>query len=400
MMSCKSLTRLMASPLLLTAALSTQAETFDGALNNVKVSADFRLRYESVMQDNTLKDAHALTLRSRLGYKTESYKHFSGLIEFEDSRVVAGIDNYNDGLGSKPEYSVIADPETTELSQAYIRYHHDKLTAKVGRQVMTLNNHRFLGHVGWRQNRQTFDGLSLDHKTSDKLSFSYRFIGKRNRVLAEEKDIASNDHLLQLGYMLPIGHLTNYVYRFDEQTEENKVYDNYGLRFHGGLPISSLQLLYTAEYAIQTKRSAIEQDYLADYLNLEAGISYNGHSLKLGHEILGSDNGNYGFSTPLATLHKFNGWADQFLATPKEGLIDTSISFSSKLAIGKFDVILHNYTAAQASDTVKDLGSEINLAYTRSFATNFYAGITYAGYSAGDIKVDTNKVWLWTGMKF
>ena len=53
-----------------------------------------------------LQDAEALTLRSRLGYVTGKFSGFSGLIEFEDSRVVGGIDDYNDGLGSKPEFSM------------------------------------------------------------------------------------------------------------------------------------------------------------------------------------------------------------------------------------------------------------------------------------------------------
>ena len=391
---------LFISSLLCSTMVNAQVGTFDAALNTGKTYADFRLRFETVMQDNALKDAQALTLRSRLGYKTETFKNFSAAIEFEDSRVVANIDNYNDGLGSKPEYSVIADPETTELSQAYIRYKKNATTAKGGRQVMTLNNHRFLGHVGWRQNRQTFDGLAIDYKSSDQLSFNYRFIGQRNRILAEEKDLASNDHLFQIGYMLPIGQFINYIYLFEEKTQANKRYDNAGLRFHGGLPLAKIELQYTAEYAIQSYRSALNDDFLADYLNLEAGIAYSHFNLKFAYEVLGSDNGEYGFSTPLATLHKFNGWADQFLTTPTEGLIDTSINVSANLSSGKFAVVLHNYAAAYSTATVEDMGSEINLAYSRTFAQNFYAGFTYASYAAGDIKVNTNKIWFWTGMKF
>jgi hypothetical protein len=36
-----------------------------------------------------------------------------------------------------------------------------KLSGKIGRQVITMDNHRFVGHVGWRQDRQTFDALTL-----------------------------------------------------------------------------------------------------------------------------------------------------------------------------------------------------------------------------------------------
>jgi hypothetical protein len=51
-------------------------------------------------------------------------------------------------------------------------------------------------------------------------------------------------------------------------------------------------------------------------LHIEVGTTVASVNVKVGYELLGSDNGEYGFATPLATLHKFNGWADQFLGTP------------------------------------------------------------------------------------
>ncbi len=45
-------------------------------------------------------------------------------------------------------------------------------------------------------------------------------------------------------------------------------------------------------------------------------------TLGVGYELLGSDDGVAAFQTPLATLHKFNGFADQFLVTPAGGLQD------------------------------------------------------------------------------
>ena len=125
--------------------------------------------------------------------------------------------------------------------------------------------------------------------------------------------------------------------------------------------------------------------------------------MKVGYELLGSDDGNYGFSTPLATLHKFNGWSDQFLNTPKEGLTDLYASVGGKVAGGKWAVIYHKFDADEASATVDDLGSEINAVYSKSFTKNYTAGIKLAAYSAGDTtagKVDTDKIWVWLNAKF
>jgi hypothetical protein len=48
------------------------------------------------------------------------------------------------------------------LDQGYLQYAKDDLTVKFGRQVIILDNYRYVGHVGWRQDRQTFDALTIN----------------------------------------------------------------------------------------------------------------------------------------------------------------------------------------------------------------------------------------------
>ncbi len=59
--------------------LSGHSGTTTKAITSGKAYADFRLRFESVDQDNALKDSDALTLRSRVGYETASHEGFSGV---------------------------------------------------------------------------------------------------------------------------------------------------------------------------------------------------------------------------------------------------------------------------------------------------------------------------------
>jgi len=366
--------------------------------NEAKTSVDFNLRYEAVDQDNTAKDASALTLRSRLNYSSASYNGFSGVVEFEDSRQLAGVNDYNDTVGNNTQYSVIADPETTELDQAFVQYKHDKLTAKIGRQVITLDNHRYVGHVGWRQDRQTFDAVTLNYAALDNLKISYSYLNKRNRIFADVKDLHSKDHLLNLAYKTSFGQLTAYSYLLEVDEGTSNGLDTFGVSFKG----KKDKFSYFAEIATQESESA-DTDYSTSYMAIEGGYSFDALTVKLGAEILGSDKAMYGFSTPLATLHKFNGWSDQFLGTPKEGLVDLYASVSGKAFSGSWTVALHDFSADEATDTVDDLGTEINAVYTKKFAKNYSAGIKYAAYSAGDSaagKVDTDKVWLWVGAKF
>ncbi|NRA41480.1 MAG: alginate export family protein, partial [Pseudomonadales bacterium] len=130
------------------------ADAFIDALTSGKTFATTRLRYESVEQDNALDDATAVTLRTRLGYTTGDFMGFTATAEFEDGRVAFGEDEY---APLSQGFSVIGDPEFTEVDQAFIQYNSDIFTTKIGRQVVTLDNQRFIGHVAWRNNRQTFD---------------------------------------------------------------------------------------------------------------------------------------------------------------------------------------------------------------------------------------------------
>ena len=406
-MNAKNTLGLAISAVIAGAAMSTQtlasSDSITEALTSGTAYGDFRLRYEYVDQDNTADSAKGLTLRSRLGYNTGSFEGFSATIEFEDSREVLGQDRFNlPGPAQGPGYvskgaSVIADPETTELDQGYIKYAKDDLTIKLGRQVMTLDNHRFVGHVGWRQDRQTFDALSVNYKLSKDIEASYAYIGQRNRIFAELADIESKDHLLNIAFNTGVGKLSAYSYLLEVDNGTNNGLDTFGLRFSGGTEIDDgMKALYTAEYAYQESKSS-GNTLETEYMLIEAGLQVSGITGKVGYEVLGSDDGNVGFATPLATLHKFNGWADVFLNTPADGLTDLYASAAGKIAGGKWMIAYHEFDSDEGST---DLGSELDLSFAKGFGKNYSAGVKYAAYSAGDTGVDTDKVWLWLGAKF
>jgi hypothetical protein len=381
--------------LILLASVSASATA--NSETKAKASIDLNLRYEAVEQDNAKKDASALTLRTRLNYTSASYNGFSAAVEVEDSRQL-GVDDYNDTVGNNTEYSVIADPKTTEVDQAFVQYKKDEITAKVGRQVLTLDNHRYVGHVGWRQDRQTFDAATVTYAALDNVKMSYSYINKRNRIFSNETDFDSKDHLLNIAYKTSYGKLTAYSYLLEVDEGTANSLDTFGVSFNG----KKDKFSYSAEFATQDSESG-GSDYSASYIAIQGGYSFDAVTVKLGAEVLGSDDSMVGFSTPLATLHKFNGWADQFLGTPKEGLVDLYASISGKAFGGGWTVTIHDYSADESTDTVDDLGSEINAVYAKKFAKNYKAGLKYAAYSAGDStagKVDTDKIWLWVSAKF
>ncbi|WAJ72053.1 alginate export family protein [Catenovulum adriaticum] len=369
---------------------SFAAESFSDAFKQGKAFGDFRLRYEDAETGDL--DGSALTLRTRLGFKTASVSGFSGLIEFEDNRQVLGQDEYKTTLaGVVNEYAEISDPEFTELDQAYIAYAANGLTAKLGRQVLTLDGHRHVGHVGWRQDRQTFDALNLVYGAGD-FSANLAYVYKHNRIFGETKDVEADTVLVNLSYNTTLGKAVAYSYKIaPEATQEM---NTYGVSF-GGKTASDIPFLYSAEYALQDNKTLnVDTHYIA----IEAGAIVNGVTLKLGQETLGSDNGQGHFATPLATLHKFNGFADVFLGSTFNspangmGLVDTYASVSTKISGIGLTAIYHDFKTDEGS---ADLGNELNLVAATQFGA-IKTGIKYAAFSSDTIAVaDTDRLWLW-----
>jgi len=377
------------------------ADSLTEALTTGTPTLDMRIRYETVDQDNALEDADSLTVRTRVGYKTETLNGFSAVISLEDVRHALGMEDYSLGAtGFKAgTYSAIADPETTELDEGYLQYKSGGFTGKFGAQVITLDNHRYVGHVGWRQDRQTFDAAALKY-AMDNWTMAYYYIDQRRRIFAEVADVDSKDHLINVSGMAGPGKLTVYSYMLEVDNSTTTL-DTYGLRYAGKVKGDGASYPFAVEVATQTEDTAgTELD--AGYFLLEGGIKTGGYWAKIGYESLGSDEGLFGFSTPLATLHKFNGLADQFLVTPDVGLNDFYISFGTKVMSSKLAITYHSFEADESTATVDDLGSEIDVVLTKKYGKHYVAGLKFASYSAGDAaagKVDTDKLDLWVGFK-
>jgi hypothetical protein len=383
------------STALLAVAMPSQAESFTEFAKEGDIIAELRVRGENVQEDNNKDDAMAMTARARIGYETASFAGFKVLAEYDQLIVLQ--DEYESLSSTGPDKdntSVIADGQGGDFNRAQISYTHDMAKAVLGRQRIILDNARFIGNVGWRQNEQTFDAARIDLTAVENLSATYAYVNQRNTVTY--KDIAVKDHLLNLGYKTPVGKVSTYAYLLEDD-DSGKTNDTYGLRFKGKAAASdSVGILYTAEYANQ---SANDADM--SYIFVEGGAKFSGVTLLAGYENLGSGKGtgdaDVGFSTPYATGHAFNGWADKFLKTPSKGLNDIYAKAVGKVAGIKLVAVYHEFSSDKDSD---DLGSEINLLAAKKFENNLSAGMKYASYSAGDTGFDTDKFWLWGEAKF
>ena len=399
------------------------ADTLTGALTGGKASANLQLRYEGVTQNNALQNADAMTARLRLGYTTGTFNGFGAMVEAE-STTAFGNKEYNSlatgnpGLGT---HSVVADPEATEINQAYLSYSGIAgTTVKWGRQRLILDNARFVGNVGWRQNEQTFDALTLVNKSLPDTTITAGYITNVNRIFSDNSaattGAAAGNHkashtILNANYKgWSLASITGYAYLLDYATTTAftaNSSDTYGLRLNGKTAMGGNKLLYTAEYAEQSDAHGNTTPYKANYTLLEGGVDITNMAVfKLGYEVLGADGGTSAakvFKTPLATLHAFNGWADMFLATPATGLKDTYVSANTKLAGIALGAVYHDYRADEtAAGASSDLGDEWNLVAAYKYDKNYSVGLKYADYKtgAGTANVNTKKTWLWGTFNF
>lgn len=384
---CAALGSLFSSPL--------SATTFTEAMTGGTPNFDARLRYEGVDQAGFIEDAQALTLRARLGYTTGAFQGFSATGEFEYTTAL-GSERFNSTRNGETIYPVVADPNATELNQAYLTYSGFSNTVlKYGAQRINLDNDRFVGNVGWRQNEQTFDAFSIANKSLTGTTLTYAYLTDVNSISDTSIDIKA--HLLNGSYTgLPFGILTGYGYllEYPGSQSSNKTL---GLRFAGGSDISSgWKILYAAEYAKQSDYKDGNTAIDADYNLLEIGVETQGVTARFGYELLGADNYS-GFETPLATKHAFNGWADKFLATPTTGLEDVYVSLGGAVAGIKLLAVYHDYAADEGG---ADYGTEWDLLAVKKFGKHYTLGTKYASYNADSFATDTDKFWVWGEVSF
>jgi len=371
--------------------LTVNADTLQEAFSDGKGSADIRMRYENVDDGNpATKDADASTMRTRLGFTTGKYNDIQAHVDFE---VIHTGGDYNSKINGNTDYAVVADPKVEEMNQAWFAYTgFENNTFKYGRQRVILDNARFVGNVGWRQNEQTFDALAFINTSFDDVTILLANVDKVNTILGGSLD--TNTNLFNVGIdKTPIGKISAYAYSIDLDNSSANDTLTLGARLKGNVE----NILYTVEYAQQSDTADNTNDLSAAYTFIEAGYKLGETKFFIGDEILGSDAGNASFQTLLATKHAFNGWADKFLTTPPDGLNDLYIKAVTKLGGFKLVGVYHDFSADNGST---DYGTELDLLVVKPIDKNLKALVKYSDYSADTFSTDTQKIWVSLEAKF
>lgn len=410
-------TALALMPLLGAASLPVYADGLSELFPADGFYASLRHRFEEVDQNGFADDAQASTLRTRLGYKTGTVGGFQALIEVEDVSSL-GSDNFNNSVNGNTGFPVIADPVGTEINQAWVSYAGIPDTGiKVGRQGINLDNQRFIGTVGWRQNDQTFDSVLITNSSIENLSLAFAQVDQVNRINGEDHPLGKLDTKTRVAHATYKASdslsVTGYGYWLDHDPMAAAALSSrtYGLRLTGSTQLNdNWKLAYEVEAAEQDDYGDNPASYDATYFHISPALKWKTLTLQAGYESLEGD-GVSSFKTPLATLHKFNGWADKFLATPANGLEDMYVKVAyvikgqgNLLDNTKLVAVYHEFEAENGG---ADYGDEVDLLIAHPintsnipFVKNGSIALKYADYTADTFATDTQKLWLTTQFNF
>ncbi|MCK5718687.1 MAG: hypothetical protein KAH84_01920 [Thiomargarita sp.] len=347
--------------------------------------------------------AKAFTVRTVIGGKFNNIVGVKKLTAVIEANNVSHFGILDDYAPEQTGYNVIMDPSQTRMTQAHFDYKTGNTNIIIGRKMLGLDNQRFIGHVGWRQMPQTYDLLAVIDKSIKNLTLAGAYVKRVNKI-TENGKLDTNSVLLNGSYnVLPTLKVTAYSYML------SSIHDTFGLRATGKVNIANgMKISYEAEYATQNKATFEEEsmndvqpDHEANYYKLGTRLTHPNFVFGIDYEVLGEKEGSEGgaFYTPLATLHAMNGFADKFLKTPDDGLVDTSIvlGYINK-EFGRIIAIYHDF---ESDNGGKDYGSEFDIVYVRKLNKNLNLFLKSAFYKEGDdFGVDTTKYWAMLDYKF
>ena len=326
--------------LLLAAALAAPGlARADPADDGARVIFELRARSETVAQEG-LHTGHALTVRPRLGWRSERRWGLQALVEGE--AVVVLDDRFSAPLRPDPSRPVVGDSEVMELNRAQLSWRPAASTeAIVGRQRIVLDDGRFLGNSAWRQNEQTFDALRVTTSAVPGVDLTL--------VHAEHvRRFPGGDHpqgvwsgavqAVAAGTDTMAGRLSALYLTSDFAAQPNQSLRTWVIGLQGERPVGdSLSVTWRFDYGRQDDFGANPADFTVDYARAGVGLHTSSWSVQFGREWLEGD-GVAAFQTPLGSNHAYLGWSDVIGATPAYGLADDFIQVRGALpeaAVGR-----------------------------------------------------------------
>jgi hypothetical protein len=323
------------------APVSVAAEpSLSDAVAGGKPILGVRARFEDVDQAGLWSNSESLTVRTQFGWQTAAWHGLTGLLEFSNNfhaddghfnvAVPGGV-----SLNGKTQFPIVNDPNATEVNRAQITWAPNQaFSATVGRQRILIDDQRFIGDVGWRQNEQTFDAARADI-SAGRFKATYAYVFGVNRIFGGPLNWRSGSHLVNASYTIadPL-RLEGFVYDLDFGNSAANSTLTVGGKLSGRVATGKVAFAYDATFANERNQRNNPAKFSLNYWQADLAATLGAFTLKGDYESLQGD-GVHGFITPLATTHAFQGWADAFAAnggnkTEVDGIRDANVTLVAR----------------------------------------------------------------------
>ncbi len=402
------------------------ADTLGQAVTQGTPSVQVRPRYEFVEQNlpqGGRSDSQAATVRALVGYSTKPVDGLGATIQFSDVEPLNGTGNYNVPTspvptgGTHTNRATIPDPRAAGVNQAYISYEGLPDTRAVaGRQIIKLDDERFVGNVDFRQTMQTFDAISVVNKSVPDVKLTGAWLWGLKDILNQQ--VRQKTFLTEANwtkYKVVQADAFGYCYGNESNDYDSTAVGNSGIvpgaalcgtgvssttnaqacnsmtiggRLHGSFDLpAGFGADYVGAYAHQSNWDGGNGAINARYEHLGGKLRYGDYYVATDYELMGANSaGTYGFQTPLATKHAFNGWAEMFLTTPQQGLRSTYGTVGGKL-FGLDLMARYYYFKSDSQDM--DLGHELDFSVIYPVSRIWSIGAQYAKFHADNNAANT-----------
>jgi hypothetical protein len=311
---------------------------------------------------------------------------------------------FNDTFSPTSPYPLLPDPKTTDFNQVHVEYAGLADTRiRVGRQLVRMDNQRWVSDNDFRQIPQLFEGVSV---LNTSLANTRLYAARFDRV----RTTSGNDNALELSLLhaafnpLPGHGVAAYGYFHDQPQNgaftgfANNSYRVVGARAEGSFPAGPVEIPYLVEAARQDAYAGGDSRIDARYWRVGAGVTWRELVARYDEELKGSNGGRYGVQMPLTDFYAFNGWTLHFFNTPRQGLRDRWVTL--RHAIGP--VTLYGEHHRFRSDFGGlDFGRETDVGVSWSVTGGATLRLQHARYDpgGGGIGARVRKTWLtltWT----
>jgi hypothetical protein len=349
---------------------------------------ELRLAYERADLDDAtnLQAANELSLRTRLSYRSGTLADSSFFLQLH--HVWNPVDDFaTPGGDGDLGHDTIADPDGTRLHQAYVDFGMIPATrVRVGVQEINLGDQRLIGAVDWRQNGQSFGGVRVTNTAVPRLTLDGAYVTEVYDILLHIDPDIADLILLHAEYAFDAAlNAAAFVYLLDADADARDS-ATYGMRLHG----RTRPVVYDATVALQTDYA--DGDHSASLLQGFVGSASLPVNVGVGYVRLSGGGGEDNFDTLFGTAHKFNGWADLFLASNggglSGGLEEVYVQATTQVWATDLIVRYHRFatTDTMANGFAGDYGDELDVEAVRKLYRNLTGRIGVAHYREGDDK--------------